>query len=56
MTAEFDFDTTPSLTLEPELEPAPQLAVVEEAASVLRRAYYRRGLRPPFFMRKSVDI
>ena len=31
MTAEFDFDTTPSLTLEPELEPAPQLAVVEEA-------------------------
>ena len=31
MTAEFDFDTTPSLTLEPELEPTPQLAVVEEA-------------------------
>ena len=31
MTAEFDFDTTPSLTMEPELEPAPQLAVVEEA-------------------------
>ena len=31
MTAEFDFDTIPSLTLEPELEPAPQLAVVEEA-------------------------
>jgi len=31
MTAEFDFDTTPRLTLEPELEPAPQLAVVEEA-------------------------
>ena len=31
MTAEFDFNTTPSLTLEPELEPAPELAVVEEA-------------------------
>ena len=31
MTADFDFNTTPSLTLEPELEPAPELAVVEEA-------------------------
>ncbi len=32
MDAEFKFDDTiPSLTLEPELEPAPQLAVVEEA-------------------------
>jgi len=33
MDAEFKFDDTiPSLTLEPELEPAPQLAVVEEPA------------------------
>ena len=32
MTADFDFNTTPSLTLEPELEPAPELAVVEEAS------------------------
>ena len=31
MSSEFDFNTTPSLTLEPDLEPAPQLAVVEEA-------------------------
>ena len=31
MNSEFDFNTTPSLTLEPDLEPAPQLAVVEEA-------------------------
>ena len=31
MSSEFDFITTPSLTLEPDLEPAPQLAVVEEA-------------------------
>ena len=31
MTADFDFITTPSLTLEPELEPAPELTVVEEA-------------------------
>ncbi len=30
MSSEFDFNTTPSLTLEPELEPAPELAVVEE--------------------------
>ena len=31
MNSEFDFNTTPSLTLEPELEPAPALAVAEEA-------------------------
>ena len=31
MSSEFDFNTTPSLTLEPDPEPAPQLAVVEEA-------------------------
>ena len=31
MSSEFDFNTTPSLTLEPDLEPVPQLAVVEEA-------------------------
>ncbi len=31
MSSEFDFNTTPSLTLEPDLEPTPQLAVVEEA-------------------------
>ena len=31
MSSDFDFNTTPSLTLEPDLEPAPQLAVVEEA-------------------------
>ena len=31
MTADFDFNTTPSLTLEPELQPAPELTVVEEA-------------------------
>ena len=30
MDAEFKFDTTPSLTLEPELEPVPQMAVAEE--------------------------
>ena len=31
MSADFDFNTTPSLTLEPELESTPELAVVEEA-------------------------
>ena len=31
MNSEFDSNTTPSLTLEPELEPAPALAVAEEA-------------------------
>ena len=36
MTADFDFNTTPSLTLEPELEPAPELAVVEEAPQAPR--------------------
>ena len=31
MSSEFDFNTTPRRTLEPDLEPAPQLAGVEEA-------------------------
>ena len=30
MSTEFNFDTTPSLTLEPELEPAPEIVAVPE--------------------------